>query len=68
MLDRKKELIKVSSFQASPAEREKVILQHPAIDDAAMIGVKVYQDAGASSCSSPDRVGQDGKDGEHSQA
>lgn len=39
IVDRKKELIKVRGFQVSPAELEAVILQHPAIVDAAVIGV-----------------------------
>lgn len=45
MVDRKKELIKVRGFQVSPSELEAVILQHPAIVDAAVIGVKVHHDA-----------------------
>lgn len=39
IIDRKKELIKVRGFQVSPSEIEAVILQHPAIIDAAVIGV-----------------------------
>jgi acyl-CoA synthetase (AMP-forming)/AMP-acid ligase II len=46
MVDRKKELIKVRGFQVSPAEVEAVILQHPAIVDAAVIGVKVQDTDG----------------------
>jgi acyl-CoA synthetase (AMP-forming)/AMP-acid ligase II len=60
ILDRKKELIKVRGFQVSPAELEKVILQHPAIVDAAVIGVSVYRDATNSAASSR----ASGKDGE----
>lgn len=41
MVDRRKELIKVRGFQVSPAELEAVILQHPAIVDVAVIGVKL---------------------------
>ncbi|ABV92002.1 putative Acyl-CoA synthetases (AMP-forming)/AMP-acid ligases II [Dinoroseobacter shibae DFL 12 = DSM 16493] len=37
--DRVKELIKVSGFQVAPAELEAVLLTHPAITDAAVIGV-----------------------------
>ena len=42
--DRLKELIKVKGFQVAPAELEALILKHPAITDAAVIGV---QDADA---------------------
>jgi acyl-CoA synthetase (AMP-forming)/AMP-acid ligase II len=45
MVDRKKELIKVRGFQVSPAEVEAVILQHPAIVDAAVIGIKVQDNS-----------------------
>jgi len=36
--DRKKELIKYSGFQVPPAELEGVLLEHPAVADAAVIG------------------------------
>lgn len=39
VVDRKKELIKVRGFQVAPAELESVLLAHPAIGDAAVIGV-----------------------------
>jgi acyl-CoA synthetase (AMP-forming)/AMP-acid ligase II len=39
MVDRKKELIKVRSFQVAPPELETVLLSHPSIIDAAVIGV-----------------------------
>lgn len=64
IVDRKKELIKVRGFQVSPAELEKVLLQHAAIVDAAVIGVSVYRDA----ASSVPRSSVDGKDGEHPRA
>jgi acyl-CoA synthetase (AMP-forming)/AMP-acid ligase II len=39
IVDRKKELIKVRGFQVAPAELEAVLLGHPQIIDAAVIGV-----------------------------
>jgi 4-coumarate--CoA ligase len=39
IVDRKKELIKVRGFQVAPAELESVLLAHPAVGDAAVIGV-----------------------------
>jgi len=39
IVDRKKELIKVRGFQCAPAELEGVLLSHPDISDAAVIGV-----------------------------
>ncbi|KAF2847838.1 4-coumarate-CoA ligase-like protein [Plenodomus tracheiphilus IPT5] len=39
IVDRKKELIKVRGFQVAPAELEGVLLSHPEISDAAVIGV-----------------------------
>jgi acyl-CoA synthetase (AMP-forming)/AMP-acid ligase II len=38
VLDRKKELIKYKGFQVPPAELEGILLEHPAIADAAVIG------------------------------
>jgi acyl-CoA synthetase (AMP-forming)/AMP-acid ligase II len=38
VLDRKKELIKYSGFQVPPAELEGILLEHPAVADAAVIG------------------------------
>lgn len=40
VVDRKKELIKVRGFQVAPAELEGVLLDHPDIADAAVIGIK----------------------------
>jgi len=39
IVDRKRELIKYKGFQVPPAELESVLLQHPEIVDAAVIGV-----------------------------
>jgi 4-coumarate--CoA ligase len=41
IVDRKKDLIKIRGFQVAPAEIEGVLLEHPHIDDAAVLGVKV---------------------------
>ncbi|KAJ9604741.1 hypothetical protein H2200_010855 [Cladophialophora chaetospira] len=40
IVDRKKELIKVRAFSVAPAEIEGVLLEHPQIQDAAVIGIK----------------------------
>ena len=40
VLDRKKELIKYKAFQVPPAELEGLLLGHPAVADAAVIGVQ----------------------------
>ena len=40
VVDRKKELIKVRGFQVAPPELESVLLSHPLIVDAAVVGVK----------------------------
>jgi acyl-CoA synthetase (AMP-forming)/AMP-acid ligase II len=42
--DRKKELIKVRGFQVPPAEIEGVLLTHPAVLDAAVIGIQIPGD------------------------
>ena len=39
VVDRKKELLKVRGFQVAPSELEAVLLKHPNILDAAVIGV-----------------------------
>jgi acyl-CoA synthetase (AMP-forming)/AMP-acid ligase II len=39
LVDRLKELIKVKGFQVSPAELEAVLCAHPAVADAAVVGV-----------------------------
>jgi acyl-CoA synthetase (AMP-forming)/AMP-acid ligase II len=41
VIGRKKELIKVSGWQVAPAELEAVLLSHPQIFDAAVLGVKM---------------------------
>ena len=38
IVDRLKELIKVSAFQVAPAELEAVLVGHPAVADAAVVG------------------------------
>jgi acyl-CoA synthetase (AMP-forming)/AMP-acid ligase II len=38
VLDRKKELIKYKGFQVPPAELESILLEHPGVADAAVIG------------------------------
>jgi len=43
--DRLKELIKYNGFQVAPAELEALLLAHPAVDDAAVIGVYSEQRA-----------------------
>lgn len=41
IVDRKKELIKVRGFQVAPPELEAVLLLHPHIIDAAVVGITV---------------------------
>ena len=38
IVDRLKELIKVNAFQVAPAEVEAVLVAHPAVSDAAVVG------------------------------
>ncbi|KAF3903384.1 S-dihydroxybenzoyltransferase [Dactylellina cionopaga] len=44
ILDRKKEMIKVRGWQVAPAELEAVLVSHPGIKDAAVIGITVGTD------------------------
>ncbi|PYH48412.1 acyl--CoA ligase [Aspergillus saccharolyticus JOP 1030-1] len=44
VVDRKKELIKVKGNQVAPAELEAILLDHPAVADAAVIGVPMFDD------------------------
>lgn len=46
IVDRKKELIKYKGLQVAPAELEGVLLAHPSVADAAVIGVP-YRDTEA---------------------
>merc|ERR1711865_793393 len=46
IVDRTKELIKVKGFQVAPAELEALLLTHPQIADAAVIGVAAGFDYG----------------------
>jgi len=39
VVDRAKELIKFKGFQVPPADLEDILLRHPAVDDAAVVGV-----------------------------
>ncbi len=39
IVDRKKELIKYKGFQVAPAELEGLLLEHPSVSDAAVIGM-----------------------------
>lgn len=43
LVDRKKELIKVRGFQVAPPELEAVLYDHPAVAEAAVIGITVGQ-------------------------
>ncbi len=45
IVDRKKEMIKYKAFSIAPAELEALLLEHPAVQDAAVIGVE-DQEAG----------------------
>ncbi|KAJ7665922.1 AMP binding protein [Mycena polygramma] len=45
VVDRRKELIKYKGFQVPPAELESVLLTHPDIADAAVIGVESREQA-----------------------
>ncbi|MGW0894517.1 AMP-binding protein [Saccharopolyspora sp. NPDC002578] len=40
IVDRVKELIKYKGYQVPPAELEALLLTHPAVDDAAVIGIR----------------------------
>ncbi|RVX74798.1 hypothetical protein B0A52_01075 [Exophiala mesophila] len=44
IIDRKKELIKVKGNQVAPAELEGLLLEHPQVQDAAVIGIKFGED------------------------
>ncbi|KAF9884141.1 hypothetical protein FE257_002262 [Aspergillus nanangensis] len=44
VVDRKKELIKVKGNQVAPAELEALLLEHPAVADAAVIGIPMNDD------------------------
>ncbi|KIJ15492.1 hypothetical protein PAXINDRAFT_99370 [Paxillus involutus ATCC 200175] len=45
IVDRRKELIKYKGFQVPPAELEAVLLQHPDVADAAVIGIYSKEEA-----------------------
>ncbi|EGP91201.1 unnamed protein product [Zymoseptoria tritici ST99CH_1A5] len=44
IVDRKKELIKVKGLQVAPAELEGLLLDHPEVDDVAVVGVTINGD------------------------
>ena len=44
IVDRKKELIKVKGNQVAPAELEGILLEHPDVVDAAVIGVTIQSE------------------------
>lgn len=46
VVDRKKDLIKVRGFQVAPLEIESVLINHPGIVEAAVIGVSPSPEAG----------------------
>lgn len=46
IVDRTKDLIKVRGWQVSPAEIEIVLLEHPEVSDAAVIGTLAVDDSG----------------------
>lgn len=45
IVDRVKELIKSNGFQVAPAELEAILLSHPKVSDAAVIGYHIKDDA-----------------------
>ncbi|RAQ73380.1 AMP-binding enzyme [Aspergillus flavus] len=50
IVDRKKELIKVSGFQVAPSEVEAVLLSHPGVADAAVVGARTPGDGTEGPC------------------
>ncbi|ORY15061.1 4-coumarate-CoA ligase-like protein [Clohesyomyces aquaticus] len=63
IVDRKKELIKVRGFQVAPAELEGVLLMHPDIADAAVLGVPAGGSAGVvGESGSADGAGRSGSE------
>lgn len=50
LVDRAKDLIKVNGWQVSPAELEDVLLQHPDVRDAAIVGVGEGVDEHPAAC------------------
>ncbi|KAJ4383019.1 hypothetical protein N0V86_002246 [Didymella sp. IMI 355093] len=59
IVDRKKELIKVRGFQVAPAELEGVLLSHPKVSDAAVIGVAAGGTSGANTIA---KAGEEGSE------
>ncbi|KAG9244396.1 4-coumarate-CoA ligase [Calycina marina] len=44
IVDRMKELIKVNALQVAPAELEAVLLTHPSVADAAVVGITLHDE------------------------
>jgi long-chain acyl-CoA synthetase len=44
LIDRKKDLIKVGGFQVWPKEVETVLMQHPSVSEAAVVGISTPDD------------------------
>ncbi|KAK3596666.1 hypothetical protein CHS0354_038898 [Potamilus streckersoni] len=46
ILDRLKELIKYKGYQIAPAELEAILCTHPAVEDAAVMGIRAGEEVG----------------------
>ena len=62
LVDRAKDIIIVSGFNVYPAEVEEVLLEHPAIDGAAVVGVRIRTGRGGEGVRR-DRAGRVGRRG-----
>ncbi|MBI5968562.1 MAG: AMP-binding protein [Deltaproteobacteria bacterium] len=43
ILDRKKEMIKYRGYQVAPAELEAILMEHPAVQDCAVVGIPDHE-------------------------